>query len=158
VLSMLAVGAVVWMVFGQSTETVTFRMVDEVSGILITNANAYVYKRWTALPVEKLGIDPWRQTVEVAVGGRITIAGIPRRSSVTGMKIDFEGGYGDHVGVGFRVGRRGWEIIRVRNRVTNVARTNDIVIPLQRIDRPLESPISVFAPVLDDEARKGQKR
>jgi len=92
----------------------------------------------------------------VAIGGRITIAGIPRRSSVTAMKIDFEGGYGDHVGAGFRVGRGGWEIIRVRNRVTNVARTNDIVIPLQRIDRrPLESPISVLVPVLDEEARKG---
>ena len=149
-----------WIVFAQSTETVTFRMIDEVSGVLITNANAYVYKRWIALPVEKLGIDPWRQTVEVAVGGRITIAGIPRRSIVTGMKIDF--GYGDHVGATLRVGRDGWEIsrrsavsARRSHLVTSIAQTNnDIVIPLERIDRPLESPISVLAPVLDERARE----
>src|SRR5882757_832204 len=79
VLALAALVAIV-MVWRSSGETVVFTVVDAKSGQPVTNATVTVGRRWTRLPVDRLGlgISPWRFTKLRSGGNRFEVGNIPK--------------------------------------------------------------------------------
>jgi hypothetical protein len=67
-----------------SGDTVTFRVVDAVTGQPLTNALGSIRGRWTSLPVEKWripGLSAWKTAPLKGVNGRFEVSGVPRQES-----------------------------------------------------------------------------
>jgi hypothetical protein len=75
--------AVLLMVFLKTrSETLSFTVVDAVTGATITNALVFTGQRWTDLPVEKLriGLRPFRRFPVESTNGTIKVLSVPKQS------------------------------------------------------------------------------
>jgi len=63
------------------SETLSFTVVDAVTGAKITNALVFTGQRWTDLPVEKLriGLGPFRRFPVESTNGAIKVFSVPKQ-------------------------------------------------------------------------------
>jgi len=126
-----------FVLWGPSSDRVTFRVVDAASGEVLTNAMAVSYGRWTPLGIEKLHfavLDPWKTKRLAGVNGTFYGFRVPRQSSSAFERITFHNdGYGAAI---FTVANDGYQINYSGRPLLLVPRTNLITVALEARERP----------------------
>jgi len=137
-LCLMALAALTMTIVGRGGDSVTFRVVDAATGLPLTNANAQSYGRWTQLPVEKVRVaklSPWRTTELEGAEGQFKVAGLPRRSSSSLVRINFYcPGYKPAM---FTIVDGGFNLYCLGSGTTRFGRTNLITVALESEDKPL---------------------
>jgi hypothetical protein len=117
----------------QRTDTVTFRVVDAASGRPLVNAAAFVMRRATPFPIEKVfhNFMPWTTQIICSEDGSLVIAGVPRTHSESFVRIMFAApGYNSAF---VRVGEDGNYWLQLsEGQAIPVPRTNFISLRLER--------------------------
>lgn len=132
-LGVIALAALTMAIVRPATDTVTFQVIDSVTGEPLAASYAAVYGRWTALPIEKLRIGalyPWRTTMFPSDHGSFAMPGIPRRTSsmLVRLILSAQG----HKPAAFTVEEDGYQVRYFGHAAVHIARTNRITIALER--------------------------